>query len=663
MIPISRRGQEILVFTAIILLATFLRLYRLDQLPPGLHYDEAFKGVQARKVIAGPERPIFFNENFTEEPMRIYSTALCFYFFGESTWSLRLSSALAGILTVAAVYALARELFRSRWAAALAGFTLTILYWHVNFSRLGMEPVLTPLMLTLAILFLWRGFRHLSPGPFGKTEKRGSALLDFALAGAFLGGTQYTYKAALFVPFLVAIVIGVEMVVQSGFWARYWRGIALGTLVAVLVFAPLGLYFVTHWSEFIERPSTVVVTDSGAPAMLDNVIRVAAMFFIRGDENPRSNLPFRPALDPFLAIGFIAGVLACLVRLRRPESRWLLLWLGVMVLPSVLTDFAPHFGRSIGVTPAIALTVAHGFGWLGERIRAPRSALTALLLLGLVTSSYTTLHDYFDTWGSRTGLFDSFDVGYLSLAQKLRDRPGNEAAYFSPVPAENYTMQFGLAGREARSFDGRKVLVLPPPGAPASYGIVTREDPRSMARLAKIFPRGAVVNSVSDFTGKPYAAIFRAEDAPQIAPQRLVRARLGETIQLIGYDMAREDGAIGLTVYWGSIAETREDYTVFVHLIGDTNANGGINPATRSPVWAQDDTRPGHDSYPTTVWQAGEVIIDEYRLVIPRDVTRNEYQIEIGMYILKTGARVPMTDAAGAPMENDRVLFERISLP
>ena len=127
--------------------------------------------------------------------------------------------------------------------------------------------------------------------------------------------------------------------------------------------------------------------------------------------------------------------------------------------------------------------------------------------------------------------------------------------------------------------------------------------------------------------------------------------------------MAREAGAIGLTLYWGSIAETREDYTVFVHLIGDANANGGINPATPSRLWVQDDARPGHDSYPTVLWQAGEVIVDDYRLVIPSDMTRNDYRIEVGMYTLKTGARVPMTDALGAPMENDRVLFERISLP
>jgi 4-amino-4-deoxy-L-arabinose transferase-like glycosyltransferase len=636
--------QEMLLFAVIVLLAAFLRLYRLDQLPPGLHYDEAFKAVEARKVIAGNERPIIFRENLTEEPMMIYATAIAFTLFGESTWVLRWVSAMAGILTIAALYLLARALFQSRLAAALSAFTLVILYWHLNFSRLGMEPVLTPLTMALAFAFLWRAYRT-------------GRAVGFVLAGVFLGATQYTYKAALFAPFLAAAVIGLEILLDREFWARQRRGLILFALAAVWVFAPLGLYFVSHPSEFVERPSTVTVAASGVMTLADNAIKVAGMFFVRGDDNPRSNLPGRPALDPFLAIGFIAGLIMCVVRIRRAESRFLLLWLVVMVLPSGLTDFAPHFGRSIGATPVIALMVAQGFGTLFERIRVPRRALAVVLLAGLAISAYSTVHDYFDVWGTRTGLFDSFDVGLLSLAQKLRDRPANEAIYLSPVDQDYYTVQFGLAGRDARSYDGRHVLVLPPPGTAVAYGIITRDDVRSLARLAKIFPNGRVVETIADFASKPYVSVFRAEDAPHIMPQKIVRARLGDAIELIGYDAARTGNTIALTVYWGSIAETREDYTVFVHLVG------AFNPVTQSPVWAQDDARPGRGSYPTTRWQAGEVIVDDYRLVLPADVLGGEYQIEIGMYILKTGARVRLTDANGVPMENERVLLERISLP
>ena len=388
------------------------------------------------------------------------------------------------------------------------------------------------------------------------------------------------------------------------------------------------------------------------------------MFFLRGDDNPRSNLPGRPALDPFLAIGFVVGVIVCLVRIRQCESRFLLLWLIVMALPSALTDFAPHFGRSIGITPALALIVAHGFGTILQKAESTKQKARWLLptacyilLAGLTFSTYTTVRDYFTVWGTRTGLFDSFDVGYLTLAEKLRDRPASEVIYLSPVDKDYYTIQFRLAQRDARSFDGRRVLVVPPPGVTATYGVVTRDDPRTIARLGNIFPGAHSLETIGDYTGKAYATIFRVEGAAQIAPQEIIHARFGDEIELIGYDSARDGDAIVLSVYWSCLTETHEDYTVFAHLIG------ALNPATQSSVWAQDDTRPGRGTFPTARWQSGEVIVDEYRLTPPPTAPRGEYQIEIGMYNLATGARVRVVDANGAPMESNRVIFQRISLP
>ncbi len=657
------RRQTYLALFAILLLAACLRLYRLDALPPGLHYDEAFKGVVARQILAGADRSLFFRENFTEEPMMMYATALAFAFIGETPWAIRLVSALAGIATIAALYALARALFRSRALALLAAFGLAILYWHVNFSRLGMEPILTPLMLTLAMGFLIRSLReplaHQRPGAAVGGRR---SLVGFALAGVFLGATQYTYKAALFVPVLVAAWLGVETLADQTFWTRHGRGLVICALVAVLVFAPLGLYFAAHPGEFLERPSTVTATTSAA-SIAENALKVAGMFFVRGDENPRSNLPGRPTLDPFLALGFVAGLVACVARIHRTEARLLLLWLGVMTLPSVLTDYAPHFGRSIGATPAIALVVAYGFGAILQTLerRLPaadrrRVAAYCLLLAGLAFSTFATARDYFAVWGTRTGLFDSFDVGYLALAEKLRARPADETLYLSPVAEQHYTIQFGLAGRAARSFDGRRVLVVPP-ARPAAYGIVTREDARSLARLEAIFPEVRVVGTIRDYLGNPYAAIARVGGAPHLAPQVVVRARLDDAIELTGADVTREGKRILITAYWSCRAETRTDYTVFAHLVG------ARNPATGSPVWAQEDTRPGRGSYPTPRWRVGEIVIEEYQLTLPADLPRGEYTIEMGMYILETGARARVVDTRGAPMESDRVVLKRITLP
>lgn len=79
-----------------------------------------------------------------------------------------------------------------------------------------------------------------------------------------------TPKAALFVLFLAAGFIGVEILIDREFWTRYGRGLAVFALVAVWAFAPLGLYFVAHPGKLIERPSAVSVASSkaqGTPAL------------------------------------------------------------------------------------------------------------------------------------------------------------------------------------------------------------------------------------------------------------------------------------------------------------------------------------------------------------------------------------------------------------
>jgi hypothetical protein len=87
-----------------------------------------------------------------------------------------------------------------------------------------------------------------------------------------------------------------------------------------------------------------------------------------------------------------------------------------------------------------------------------------------------------------------------------------------------------------------------------------------------------------------------------------------------------------------------------------------MNAATGATVWAQDDAMPGRGSYPTSRWQAGEVIIDEYRLALPANLPAGNYAIEVGMYSLQMGARLAVTDANGAPVESDRVMIEPVPL-
>jgi 4-amino-4-deoxy-L-arabinose transferase-like glycosyltransferase len=111
---------------------------------------------------------------------------------GTNLVGMRAVSAAFGVLTVAAVYLLARTLF-DRKTALLAAFLLAVFPPHIHFSRLGMNNIADPLFGTLALAFLARGFKNGRP-------------MNFALGGVMLGLTQYFYEGGrLLFPALVLV--------------------------------------------------------------------------------------------------------------------------------------------------------------------------------------------------------------------------------------------------------------------------------------------------------------------------------------------------------------------------------------------------------------------------------------------------------------------------
>jgi hypothetical protein len=691
----------------ITLLAAALRLYRLPDVPPGLHFDEGFKGVTARGLLEGDPVRLFFESDMGEEPVAMYLVAAAVGLGGQEPWLIRLPSAIVGTLTVPLAWWLGRELFGTRYPrrrgrsaskeapdrqpgardesstsdlAATAGgrsqgggssnlqgqivglgtaLILALLYWHLSFSRIGMEPILVPFFATLAFAALAHGLN---------TGRRPA----FVLSGFALGGSIYTYKAGYFVPILAALFATYAAIVERGFLRQHRRGLLLAALAALIVATPLGLYFVTHPASFLQRPASVAVAASGdtpgSPwqALVDNVPQVLGMFFVRGDDNPRSNLPGRPALDPFLALLLLVGAIRTLVEFRRPRRSLPLLWLGVMAVPTLITDHAPHFGRAIGATPALALLCAWG-GWSvwqgASRLerRGVQVAAGVLLGLGLATSGILTGRAYFQTWARSPDLFYAYDVGLVQIADYLNARPHDEHLYLTPTARDHYTLAY-LVHRPLATFDGRHGLVVPPPGYAATVVVVLGEDEVTLPALQRTRPDGGITWTLQDGYGQPYAAAYYlpAGDSFPPQPDQPTGAIFGDAAQLLGYSLDATATAPGdtvrLTLYWRSLAPLDDDYTVFTHLLGEHN------PATQGPLWAGHDSQPDGGHYPTSLWQPGETILDIHPLTLPADAPPGDYQLEVGLYDLETMARLPAQDGSGHPLPGDAVLLGTIRM-
>jgi hypothetical protein len=96
---------------------------------------------------------------------------------------------------------------------------------------------------------------------------------------------------------------------------------------------------------------------------------------------------------------------------------------------------------------------------------------------------------------------------------------------------------------------------------------------------------------------------------------------------------------------WQALTEMERRYTVFVHLLDDDNR-----------IVAQMDSEPLSGADPTAGWQLGEIVRDNYGLLITPDTPPGEYLLEVGMYYLPTPERLPVLDASGN-VEDDRVVL------
>ncbi|MFQ5885955.1 MAG: ArnT family glycosyltransferase [Anaerolineae bacterium] len=148
-----------------------------------------------------------------------------------------------------------------------------------------------------------------------------------------------------------------------------------------------------------------------------------------------------------------------------------------------------------------------------------------------------------------------------------------------------------------------------------------------------------------------YIRVTKGEEEP--GPKYPWEANLGDKAALLGYDLevkeARPGDTLHLTLYWQAQREMDEDYTVFVHLIDE---QGGI--------WGQKDGWPEGGFYPTSFWDPGEVVRDQYDLVIDPQVPAGLYRFEVGLYLLATGERLPIIEKG--EVVGDRIILGEVEV-
>lgn len=133
------------------------------------------------------------------------------------------------------------------------------------------------------------------------------------------------------------------------------------------------------------------------------------------------------------------------------------------------------------------------------------------------------------------------------------------------------------------------------------------------------------------------------ENPPAVAAAYPLDYRLGQAIRLRGYDITplQSGRPLTLTLIWEAVAPPQTEYTVFVHL---TDA-AGLSVA-------QGDGPPRAGRYPTSAWQAGDVIRDAHVLRLPALAPGQSLRLDVGLYNPLTGERAPVIGPEGPVPDN-----------
>lgn len=646
--PTSRRYG---LYAAVLGLGALLHLSALATLPPGLHSDEAFHMLRALDIVNGVDLPRYITGNQGNEPLMAYLTAGAIAIVGPVAWASRLVSAFASLIALAATLRLGREMAPGRSLGLAAGLIWCTLGWALTVGRLGTQPMLSVAAAAASMAGLWAGLR-------------GGRLSSFAWGGLALGLGLDSYVAFRLFP-LVPLVT----------WAACWwmaprdrrRTLVRGGLVfvgvAALAYAPVASFFVQHPEWFFNRFNQVtdstIQTAGAASNIWEGLWRSVGGLFWAGDVMVRHNIPGRPALDPGQIALFLVGVVVVVKRWRSAEAASLLSWLVVGILPGALTDSAPHFLRMATITPALAVLMAYGVTVL-LRVDWPALPWRRLSLAAAwLASSAWTVWLVFTQWAVSYESNYLFDQPPRWIAEQLRQAPIGTRGYLSPIPKENYTIEYLLGPEryaDLASFNGRECTVLPEQtgSLPALIAIYPQEDTVTPAAITTAYP-DATVTAENVWIGTAQARVYRlpADAANQLQPRQALARTFGGSLQLLGWEADTFETTPGTTLrfntYWQLSAPTDAAWVMFAHVRGVPKPDGNV-------VYAQRDSEPCDESYATWQWRVGELVIERTHIDLPGDVPPGAYTLHIGWYDRDTQARLSITDASGATLGDDLAL-------
>ena len=172
--------------------------------------------------------------------------------------------------------------------------------------------------------------------------------------------------------------------------------------------------------------------------------------------------------------------------------------------------------------------------------------------------------------------------------------------------------------------DSHQILVLPgaPPG---EYDLVVGVFSKDTLEELDVLDERGIAVGTSLAVGK--LTVVRPSKLPSITEVDIKHPRVfnfGDELELLGYDIDRPAVQAGegvhLTLLWRSLKEMNQPYAVLLQLVDE---GGGIASKKIFPI--------ATDSYPTTRWQAGEVVRSQHYFPVPAETSAGRHRLQLAV--------------------------------
>ncbi|MFO7806976.1 MAG: glycosyltransferase family 39 protein [Candidatus Moraniibacteriota bacterium] len=445
----NKKMQKI-AFIAILFLifsiGAFARFWQLNEIPPGLHYDEAYNGIDAVKALENKDFKVFYPGNNGREGLYINTLALFLDNFGVSNFSLRMASSLFGLFTLVGFFLLLRELRFSKISILLGVLLIATSFWHINFSHIVYRGIMAPFLL---VWILWLFFLGL----------RKNNIWILASSGALLGVGFHTYISFRVAPLIIVIIAGALFWIKKGFFKKYWKGAAVFLLASLIVASPIFYYFYQNQDQLVGRSNDVSVFnapgESFPVAFGKSLLAHLNAFYTFGDPNQRHNHAASPLIPPAWTALFTLGFIFSLKEIfktfygkikKKEISTHLFVpavvaqsvfW--VMLIPGVLSiEGIPHSLRIIGVIPAVFIFTVLPFEYMNKlknsiknspdfELKPKRFKALIFSLSGLVVivflAGITEVYTYYFVWSKEPETLNSFARKKYEFGKAIKELP------------------------------------------------------------------------------------------------------------------------------------------------------------------------------------------------------------------------------------------------